>query len=98
MEENFEEKVKSGVTLVDFFASWCGPCRTLAPILEKILKELKEKVTLLKIDVDENQKIPDKLRVTSVPTLILYKDGKELKRLSGIKDEEALKIFINSAF
>ena len=65
--------------LVDFFATWCGPCKTLAPILQDVKKDLGEQLTIIKIDVDKNQPIAQQLQIQGVPTLILYKsamDGK----------------------
>lgn len=95
-EENFEESVKSGVTLVDFYAEWCGPCRMLSPILEELSAE-ESGVRFAKVDVDNAQKLATNHQVTSVPTLVLYKDGKEVDRILGLRDKEALKSFVSSA-
>lgn len=94
-EENFEISVKSGVTLVDFYAEWCGPCRMLSPILEELAKE-ETNVRFAKVDVDSAQKLATNYQVTSVPTLVLYKDGKEVDRILGLRDKEALKSFVSS--
>tara|TARA_B100000674_G_C37577225_1_gene794612 strand:- start:343 stop:651 length:309 start_codon:yes stop_codon:yes gene_type:complete len=95
--ENFEEETKSGVTLVDFFAEWCGPCRMMTPVLDEVEKELKGKATVAKLDIDHSSAIAAKFQVTSVPTLVLFKDGKEIDRLIGVRDAEAIKIFISKA-
>jgi thioredoxin 1 len=96
-EETFEKEVQNGVTLVDFFADWCGPCRMLAPVLEKVAKDVQGKATIAKLDIDHAQKIASSFQVTSIPTLILFKDGKEIGRLIGLRDADAVKQFILSA-
>ena len=95
--ENFEEETKSGVTLVDFFAEWCGPCRMMTPVLGEVEEELKGKATIAKLDIDHSSAIAAKFQVTSVPTLVLFKDGKEIDRLIGVRDAEAIKSFISKA-
>jgi thioredoxin 1 len=96
-EDNFEKDIESGVTLVDFYADWCGPCRMLAPVLEKVAKELHGDATIAKLDIDHAQRIASSFQVTSVPTLILFKEGKEIGRLVGLRDAETVKDFIFSA-
>ena len=96
-DESFQDQILKGITLVDFFAEWCGPCRALTPILEKISKELSGKATIAKLDIDECQKTAASLRVTAFPTLILFKDGKEMGRLIGLRDERTIKDFISKA-
>ncbi|MFD1551192.1 thioredoxin [Putridiphycobacter roseus] len=81
---------KSDVVLVDFFATWCGPCKALGPILENVSKQRGEKVKIIKIDVDKNQGIASKLMVRGVPTMILYKAGKQVWRQSGVVPENEL--------
>jgi thioredoxin 1 len=94
---NFEEITKSGVTLVDFFAEWCGPCRMLAPILEEVARELSGKVKIGKLDIDKSHITAKAHHVTSVPTIILFKDGEEVNRLVGLRDADAIKDFATSA-
>ena len=93
-EDTFTNEISNGVTLVDFYADWCGPCRMLAPVLEQVASDLKGKATVAKLDIDHAQKVASTYQVTSVPTLILFKDGKEAGRLVGLRDAEAIKDFI----
>ena len=71
-------------TLVDFYATWCGPCKTLSPILEQLKTKKGQSLRILKIDVDKNPAIAAQLRIRGVPTLIYYKNGKQLWRKSGV--------------
>ena len=90
-DENFSETIANGVVLVDFFAEWCGPCRMLAPILDALAEELNDKMVFAQIDVDQAPKTTTTFQITSVPTLILFKKGKEINRIVGLKDLETLK-------
>ncbi len=83
--EDFEEEVlnSSKVILVDFFATWCGPCKMLSPILEEI-SEIKENFDIAKIDIDENTELAEKYGIESVPTMIIFKDGEILNRIVGL--------------
>lgn len=76
--------------LVDFFAEWCGPCQTMSPILKQVKDELQEKVAILKIDVDKNQTIASKFQVRGVPTFVLYNQGKQVWRQSGMVTKKDL--------
>ena|SRR5579872_1647137 len=96
-DENFEKEIEKGVTLVDFHANWCAPCRMLAPLLEQVAKDLKGKASFAKIDIDAEQKTAGHFQITSVPTLILFKNGKEVNRLIGLRNAEAIKDFVQSA-
>ena len=95
-EDTFDTEISKGTTLVDFYADWCGPCRMMTPILEKMAQEMQNSVTIGKLDVDHAQRIASTYQVTSVPTLILFKNGKEMGRVVGLRDEASLKEFINS--
>lgn len=76
--------------LVDFFATWCGPCKTMAPILEQVKNNIGENGSIIKIDVDRNQQLASELRISGVPTLIIYKNGKQIWRQSGVVDANTL--------
>lgn len=96
-EESFQEDIQQGIVLVDFYADWCGPCRMMTPVLEKLSKELQGTAVIAKLDIDQAQKIASQFKVTSVPTLILFKDGAEVGRLVGLRDADTVKEFILSA-
>lgn len=97
MKSNFSDIIKGEtVTLVDFHADWCGPCKVLAPILKEAKSTLGEKVKIVKIDVDKNQDLSSKFQVRGVPTLILFKEGKQLWRQSGVPTKDELVRIIES--
>ena len=77
-------------TLVDFYATWCGPCKTLTPILESAAKELSGEAKIVKVDIDKNMDAARKYNVRSVPTLILFKEGKEVWRQSGVSPQSLI--------
>jgi len=81
---------KNKMVLVDFSAEWCGPCQTLAPILKAVKDELGDELSIIKIDVDKNQPVAAKFRVQGVPTLILYRDGQQVWRQSGVLSKTEL--------
>ena len=90
--ENFQKEVLKSEkpVLVDFYADWCGPCNAMAPVIEELAKELEGKVKVGKINVDENPDIAVEYNVMSIPTLIVFKNGKEEKRLVGLRNKEEL--------
>lgn len=96
-DENFNEATAKGVVLVDFYADWCGPCRMLSPILEQIAGEMHDKVKFVKVDTDQAENTAAHFRITSIPTLILLKDGQEIDRVVGLRDAQALRTLINAA-
>ncbi|MFC4054564.1 thioredoxin [Actinomadura syzygii] len=76
--------------LVDFWAEWCGPCRMVAPILEEISKEHGDKLDIVKLNIDENPKVPQQYNVLQIPTMNVYKDGEVVKQIMGAKPKAAL--------
>ena len=95
--DQFKEEIAKGLTLIDFFADWCGPCRMLAPVLEEVAANLEGQASIAKLDIDAYQEIAAEYQITSVPTIILFKDGKEAGRIVGLRDAAQLKEFILSA-
>lgn len=85
-EDNFESAIQSGVTLVDFFATWCGPCKMLSPIVEEIGSEAQS-FSVYKVDIDECEDLAMDYSVMSVPTLVIFKDGEEAERLIGARSK-----------
>ena len=89
-EENFNELISSGVTLVDFYAEWCGPCKMMGPVLESL-----DNMNIIKVNVDENEELSEQYRIMSIPTLIFFKDGEKVKEVVGFHSkaqiEEILK-------
>lgn len=96
-DDNFQKTIDKGVTLVDFYADWCGPCRMIAPIIEELSSEFQGKATIAKLDIEKAQTTTANFQVTSIPTVILFKDGKEVKRIVGLRDKEALKSLVTAA-
>ncbi|MBP5703261.1 MAG: thioredoxin [Paludibacteraceae bacterium] len=93
--ENFSDIIKSDkLTLVDFFATWCGPCKMMHPILEQLKEEKGDSIRILKIDVDDNEDLSMQYNIQSVPTLMLFKNGEIVWRQSGAKSLNELKSLI----
>ncbi|MDR0861246.1 MAG: thioredoxin [Oscillospiraceae bacterium] len=86
--ETFEDAIASGATLVDFWAAWCGPCRMVAPVIEELAEEYAGSVNVAKVDVDENGEIAEGLSIGSIPTVVFFRDGKEVGRIIGARDKE----------
>ena len=89
-KNNLNELVKEGIHLVDFFATWCGPCKMLSPILEQI----DDQIDIIKVDIDEFEDLTNEYRIMSVPTLLFFKDGEILKEEVGFHSKEELEKII----
>ena len=87
---NYDDTVKNGVVLVDFWAPWCGPCKMQTPILEKVVAAVGDKAVIAKVNVDENPELAAKYGIRSIPTIILLKDGENKQQLIGLQQEAAL--------
>jgi thioredoxin len=96
-KDNFEATISNGVALVDFWASWCGPCKMQLPIVEELSNELGEKAKVGKVNVDEQLELAQQFGIQSIPTLILFKDGKPLEVMVGLQSKETLYEKINGA-
>ena len=94
-KDNFEQSIANGVALVDFWASWCGPCKMQLPIIEEFSGEMEGKATVGKVNVDEELELAQSFGIQSIPTLILFKDGKPVKKLVGLHSKESLYEEIN---
>ena len=89
-EQNFQQQTKNKVVLVDFWATWCAPCRMMAPVLNDVATELKGNSHVGKVDIQQYQSLANKFKVRNIPTMILFKNGAEVNRFVGIKSKEFL--------
>jgi thioredoxin 1 len=87
---NFEDETKQGVVLVDLWAEWCGPCRRLAPTVDALAQDFEGRVTVAKLNVDENPTVPGKYMVRGIPTLLLFKDGQLAETIVGLRAKEEI--------
>lgn len=89
-EENFKAETANGVVLIDFWAEWCGPCQQMLPLLDQFSDKIGDKMTVGKVNVDDNASIAAEYRVMSIPTLIVLKDGEMVEQMVGVQSVEAL--------
>ena len=85
---NFDQETRNGVVLVDFWAEWCGPCRRLAPTVDALAGEFEGRITVAKLNVDENPSVPGRFMIRGIPTLLLFKDGQIAETLVGLASKE----------
>lgn len=92
-DNNFEEEVikSDKPALVDFWAPWCGPCQIMGPIIDELSKEMGDKVKIGKVNVDENSAVASRLGIMSIPTIVIFKDGKAIRNLIGVQSIDTLK-------
>ena len=94
-EKQFEDIIEKGVTLVDFYATWCGPCKMLAPFIEEVASDYEGKVNVCKVDVDEVEALAYKYNIRSIPSLIYFKDGKLIEMNVGFQDKKTIEEKLN---
>ena len=96
IQKEFNELIQTGVVVVDFYATWCGPCRMLTPVFDELSTKLTDKASFLKIDVDQNMELAKTYQVTSVPTIMIFKDGHRQETLTGFMPSVVLEEKINN--
>ncbi len=89
-QDNFDDNVADGVSLIDFWAEWCGPCRMMTPILDDVAEDFEGRAKVFKVNVDDAQELAAKFSVSSIPTLLVLKDGAEVKRFVGVTQKTEL--------
>ncbi|RLD40426.1 MAG: thioredoxin [Bacteroidetes bacterium] len=89
-DATFQKTISKGVTLVDFWAPWCTPCKIQGPIVSEVAEAIGDKASICKLDVDQNKKIASKLKIRSIPTIIIFKDGEPVKQFIGVKTKAVL--------
>ena len=95
-KENFETEILGeGKAIIDFWAPWCGPCQMLTPIIEELAEELKGKVKVGKVNVDEQNELAVQFGVMSIPTIVAFEDGKVIKKVVGVQSKEVIKEMFN---
>lgn len=95
-DKNFQSSLRNGVFIVDFWAEWCGPCRMLIPVFNQLADEKDTKYKVAKLNVDESRQTASKYGIRSIPTVIVFKNGKEVKRFVGLKSKNFYKEYLQS--
>ncbi|SPT62217.1 Thioredoxin [Aerococcus viridans] len=93
-DSTLASEVQDGITLVDFWAPWCGPCKMLGPVLEELAAEFAPKIKIAKLNIDENNITASQLGIMSIPTMVLYKDGQPVEKIVGYQPKEVLKAYL----
>ena len=92
---DFEKKIKEGTVLVDFYAPWCGPCKMMSPIIDELSADYEGKAGIYKVSVDNEPEIANKFQVMSIPTIVIFKNGKAIDQTIGAQSKEKLKEMID---
>ena len=95
--DQFQQTLENGVTLVDFNADWCAPCKAQEPVIKKLINTYQNRASIIEINIDEHRTLATKYMVQSIPTLILFKDGKEIKRFVGLQSETTIAKSLDAA-
>lgn len=95
-DQNFDTEVNSGLTLVDFWAPWCGPCKMLGPVIEELSSDFNGKIKIAKLNVDENPMVSSRYSVMSIPTMILFKNGEPVEKIVGFQPKAVLQRYLQS--
>ncbi|MCY9669628.1 thioredoxin [Paenibacillus alginolyticus] len=90
-KETFHKQIEQGVTLVDFWAPWCGPCKIQLPIVEELSDEMSDQATIAKVNIDNEPELASEYGVMNIPTLLVFKDGKMIDKMVGLQSKEVLK-------
>ena len=93
----FDDSFKNGVSLIDFSASWCAPCKAQEPVIKNLVYKFKNRASIIEVDIDNNRDLATKFMVQSIPTLIIFKNGKEIKRFVGLQTENTISKSLENA-
>ena len=95
-ENEFSNEIKEGIVVVDFFATWCNPCKMLSPVIDSLSEDMEGKVKFIKVDVDEAEKVADEFGITNIPAIGIFKDGQKQDMMVGFSPKEILSEKIES--